>query len=223
MGSAVALGLDGFSLPMVLLATLLALLASRGFRDGVRGYYALMLILEAATLGVFMVQDWSIFYVFWELVLIPLFFLINRWGGRNRQGAALNFVLYTLGGSIFLLIALLVAELARLGLPEGRWPAYLERLALELPGWSGLWLWRHRHPGYRGWDQPVAMLDYLAVRLILERLGAQDLCATTWGLAPGLEVLKDYLSRHPAEFLVRCSLYYGPLPEYLASRAQRLV
>ena len=111
MGTAIALGLDGFSLPMVLLATLLclvALLASRGIRERVKGYYALMLILESATLGVFMAQDWSIFYVFWELVLIPLFFLIDGWGGKNRHGAALNFVLYTMGGSVFLLIALLV-------------------------------------------------------------------------------------------------------------------
>jgi NADH-quinone oxidoreductase subunit M len=112
VGSAVALGLDGFSLPLVLLTSILALvalLASRGIREGAKGYYTLMLILEAATLGVFMAQDWSIFYVFWELVLIPLFFLINRWGGKNRQGAALNFVLYTMGGSVFLLVALLVA------------------------------------------------------------------------------------------------------------------
>jgi len=113
------------------------------------------------------------------------------------------------------------AELARLGLPEERWPTYLERLALELPGWSGIWLWRHRHPGYGGWGQPVAMLDYLAVRLILERLHAQALCAA-WGLPPNLEALRDYFRSHPAEFLVRWSLFNGPLPEYLASRAQRL-
>jgi NADH-quinone oxidoreductase subunit M len=59
-------------------------------------------------LGVFMAQDWSLFYVFWELTLIPLFFLIDRWGGKNRHGAALNFVLYTMGGSVFMLISLLV-------------------------------------------------------------------------------------------------------------------
>lgn len=115
----------------------------------------------------------------------------------------------------------IVAELGRLGLPEDLWPTYLERLALELPGWSGIWLWRHRHPGYRGWDQPVAMLDYLAVRLILERRQAQVLCAT-WGVPPNLEALRDYFRAHPAEFLVRWSLFTGPLPEYLASRAHRL-
>jgi NADH-quinone oxidoreductase subunit M len=112
LGSAYSVGLDGFSFPMVLLATLLcfiALLASSSIRQRVKGYYALMLLLESAMLGVFMAQDWSLFYVFWELTLIPLLFLIGRWGGARRQQAALNFVLYTMGGSVFMLIALLVA------------------------------------------------------------------------------------------------------------------
>ena len=111
LGTSFALGVDGFSYPMVLLATLLcfiAVLASGSIRERVRGYYLLMLGLESALLGVFMARDWSLFYVFWELTLIPLFFLIDRWGGRNRHGAALNFVLYTMGGSVFMLIALLV-------------------------------------------------------------------------------------------------------------------
>lgn len=112
LGSAYSVGLDGFSFPMVLLATLLcfiALLASSSIRERVKGYYALMLLLESAMLGVFMAQDWSLFYVFWELTLIPLLFLIGRWGGMRRQQAALNFVLYTMGGSVFMLISLLVA------------------------------------------------------------------------------------------------------------------
>ncbi len=111
LGTSFALGLDGFSYPMVLLATLLslvALLASRSIRERVKGYYILVLVLETAMLGVFMAQDWSLFYVFWELTLIPLFFLIDRWGGKGRQTASLNFVLYTMGGSVFMLISLLV-------------------------------------------------------------------------------------------------------------------
>src|SRR5512145_3210102 len=87
LGSRFSLGVDGFSLPMVLLATLLtlvALLASSVITERKRGYYALVLMLEAAMLGVFMSRDWSLFYVFWELTLIPLFFLIDRWGGKNR-------------------------------------------------------------------------------------------------------------------------------------------
>jgi NADH-quinone oxidoreductase subunit M len=111
LGTAFSLGIDGFSFPMVLLATLLcvvALMASAAITERPKGYYMLMLVLETAMLGVFMAQDWSLFYVFWELTLIPLFFLINRWGGKNRQGASLNFVLYTMGGSVFMLISLLV-------------------------------------------------------------------------------------------------------------------
>ncbi|MGD9164698.1 MAG: NADH-quinone oxidoreductase subunit M [Chromatiales bacterium] len=110
LGTSFALALDGFSYPMVLLATLLcfvALLASAGIRKRIKGYYSLVLLLETAMLGVFMAQDWLLFYVFWELTLIPLFFLIDRWGGGNRHGAALNFVLYTMGGSVFMLISLL--------------------------------------------------------------------------------------------------------------------
>ncbi|MGA7982210.1 MAG: NADH-quinone oxidoreductase subunit M [Chromatiaceae bacterium] len=111
VGTYYALGIDGISLPLVVLATLLSLvavLASTGISERIKGYYLLMLLLESATLGVFMAQDWGLFYIFWELVLIPLFFLIDRWGGRNRHGAALNFVLYTMGGSVFMLVALLV-------------------------------------------------------------------------------------------------------------------
>lgn len=111
LGTSFSLGIDGLAFPLVLLTTLLvlmALLTSHIITHHVKGYYLLMLLLETATLGVFMAQDWGLFYVFWELVLIPLFFLIDRWGGKNRQTAALNFVLYTMGGSIFMLLALLV-------------------------------------------------------------------------------------------------------------------
>ncbi len=111
LGSNFALGIDGISFPMVLLATglsLIAILASASITERSRGYYALILLLETAMLGVFMAQDWLLFYVFWELTLIPLFFLINGWGGSGRQSAALNFVLYTMGGSVFMLLALLL-------------------------------------------------------------------------------------------------------------------
>jgi len=131
-GSTFSLGVDGFSLPLVFLATLLmwvtvlashTLLTSRPSVGGEEGsrltsfaqnyteaklYYFLLLFLETAILGVFMARDWSLFYLFWELMLLPLFFLIERMGEANRQRAALNFVLYTMGGSVFMLIALLL-------------------------------------------------------------------------------------------------------------------
>jgi len=111
MGTSFALGVDGFSYPMVLLTTLLvwvAVMSSKSITSHPKGYYFLMLVLEAAIMGVFMARDWALFYVFWEATLIPLFFLIDRWGGKGRQTAALNFFLYTMGGSVFMLLSLLV-------------------------------------------------------------------------------------------------------------------
>lgn len=110
LGSYFALGVDGISLAMLLLTAVLfvvALLASRRMESGARLYFVLVLLLESAIFGVFAARDWSLFYVFWEATLIPLFFLIDRLGGANRQRAALNFFLYTLGGSVFMLVALL--------------------------------------------------------------------------------------------------------------------
>jgi NADH-quinone oxidoreductase subunit M len=110
LGSYFALGVDGVSLAMVLLTALLSLIAvlvSRRMEAGARLYFLLVLLLESAMFGVFTARDWSLFYVFWEATLLPLFFMIDRLGGPNRQRAALNFFLYTLGGSVFMLVALL--------------------------------------------------------------------------------------------------------------------
>ncbi|MGZ4977956.1 MAG: complex I subunit 4 family protein [Methylobacter sp.] len=113
LGSAYALGVDGLSMPMLVMATLLtsiALLASFSVATGVKGYHICILLLEFGMLGVFLAQDWALFYIFWEVTLIPLFFLIGRWGGKRRHAASLNFVLYTMGGSVFMLISLLAVS-----------------------------------------------------------------------------------------------------------------
>lgn len=110
LGSYFALGVDGISLSMVALTavlTLVAVLVSRSIDKGARLYFVLLMLLQSAMFGVFTARDWSLFYVFWEATLIPLFFMIDRLGGENRQRAALNFFLYTLGGSVFMLVALL--------------------------------------------------------------------------------------------------------------------
>ena len=118
-----------------------------------------------------------------------------------------------------------ILELTRLELPEERWTAYLERLALELPGWSGMFLWRHLHPGYEAQggiqSQPVEMIDYLAVRLVLERVFAQRLTADEWKIAPSLDMIRWYFRRRRSEFLVRYTLFNDRMPEYLASLSQR--
>ncbi|MEQ1636168.1 MAG: NADH-quinone oxidoreductase subunit M [Methylococcales bacterium] len=109
LGNTYALGVDGLSLPMVLLTGLLtgtALLLSTGITEHIKTYHICILLLEFGLLGVFLAQDWVLFYFFWEATLIPLFFLIDRWGSKRRHGASLNFLLYNLGGSIFILVSL---------------------------------------------------------------------------------------------------------------------
>ncbi|MDH5783981.1 MAG: DUF2309 domain-containing protein [Chromatiales bacterium] len=116
-----------------------------------------------------------------------------------------------------------VDELQRLGLPEARWAHYIERLALELPGWSGMFLWRHNNPGYEGvTPDRVEMMEYLAVRLVLERIYAQRLCRRLWRIEASLEMLRWYFRRRRSELYVRYTLFNQHLPEYLVNAAQRL-
>src|SRR5512141_1695910 len=109
IGSSLHLGVDGLSLTMVLLTTLLppiALLASFSVSDKVKAYMMLFLFLETGMLGVFMAIDLLIFFVFWEVGLVPMYFLINQWGSANRNYASLKFMIYTMGGSLGLLLAI---------------------------------------------------------------------------------------------------------------------
>ncbi|MGZ9140118.1 MAG: complex I subunit 4 family protein, partial [Nitrospira sp.] len=109
IGSTFHLGIDGLSLTMVLLTTLLtplAILASFTINDRVKLYMALFLLLETGMLGVFMALDLLIFFVFWEVGLVPMYFLINQWGSANRNYASLKFLIYTMGGSLGLLLAI---------------------------------------------------------------------------------------------------------------------
>ncbi|GAB4502361.1 MAG: NADH-quinone oxidoreductase subunit M [Anaerolineales bacterium] len=102
-------GVDGLSLTMVMLTTLLtplAILASFGVTDRVKAYMILFLLLETGMLGVFMAVDLLIFFVFWEVGLVPMYFLINQWGSANRNYASLKFMIYTMGGSLGLLLAI---------------------------------------------------------------------------------------------------------------------
>src|SRR5262249_9862696 len=105
------LGVDGISMPLVILTSLiswLAMLASGSVTKQVRGYLILFLLLETGMLGVFIALDFFLFYVFWEVMLLPMYFLIGIWGGPRREYAAIKFFLYTLVGSVLMLIALLM-------------------------------------------------------------------------------------------------------------------
>src|SRR5207244_6955039 len=104
------LGIDGISMPLILLTTalsFLAMLASWNITRHVRGYCALFLLLETGMVGTFFALDFFLFYIFWEVMLLPMYFLIGIWGGPRREYAAIKFFLYTLLGSVFILIALL--------------------------------------------------------------------------------------------------------------------
>jgi NADH-quinone oxidoreductase subunit M len=103
-------GVDGISMSLILLTTLLcflAMLASWNIDRYVRGYCILFLLLETGMLGTFFALDFFLFYIFWEVMLLPMYFLIGVWGGPRREYAAIKFFLYTLLGSVFILIALL--------------------------------------------------------------------------------------------------------------------
>jgi NADH-quinone oxidoreductase subunit M len=104
------MGVDGLSITMVLLTALLSFLcifASFGIDKGVKGYFSLFLLLDAGMMGVFCALDFFLFFVFWEVMLLPMYFLIGIWGGPRREYAAIKFFLYTLIGSMLMLLAML--------------------------------------------------------------------------------------------------------------------
>ena len=104
------LGVDGISLPMIILTGLLFLicmLSSWTINKSVKAYFALMLLLQSSVFGVFLSLDFFLFYVFWEVMLLPMFFLIGIWGGDNREYAAIKFFLYTFFGSILMLVGII--------------------------------------------------------------------------------------------------------------------
>jgi NADH-quinone oxidoreductase subunit M len=104
------LGIDGLSMPLFILTTLLsfiAAIASFSIKERIKEYYALYLLLVTGMLGVFVSLDLFLFYVFWEIMLVPMYFLIGIWGGERREYAAIKFFLYTLLGSVIMLLGIL--------------------------------------------------------------------------------------------------------------------
>ena len=105
------MGTDGISFPLVALTTfisLLAMAASWPIEKHVKAYCMLFLLLETGMIGVFLALDFFLFYVFWEVMLLPMYFLIGIWGGPRKEYAAIKFFLYTLVGSVLMLIAILM-------------------------------------------------------------------------------------------------------------------
>jgi len=104
------MGIDGLSIPLVLLTALLSFIgvfASWNINKASKGYFALFLLLDTGMMGVFVSLDFFLFYIFWEVMLLPMYFLIGMWGGPQREYAAIKFFLYTFAGSILMLLAML--------------------------------------------------------------------------------------------------------------------
>lgn len=110
-----AVGIDGLSLGLVLLTGLISFVAlwnSKEIHTKIEAYYALVLLLNAALMGCFVARDMFLFYIFFEFMLLPMYFLIGIWGGPRRNYASLKFFIYTLVGSLFILIIMLGISLA---------------------------------------------------------------------------------------------------------------
>ncbi len=104
------LGIDGLSMPMILLTAIvsfIAALSSWTIDKSVKGYFALFLLLDTGMMGVFVALDFFLFYIFWELMLLPMYFLIGIWGGPRKEYAAIKFFIYTLFGSVFILLVMI--------------------------------------------------------------------------------------------------------------------
>ena len=127
------LGVDGISFPLILLTSFLSMLsmwASWPINKHVKAYCILFLLLETGMLGVFMSLDFFLFYVFWEAMLLPMYFLIGVWGGPRREYAAIKFFLFTLVGSVLILVAMLMlyfnSDVGRLNQSDWEKPAGVE-------------------------------------------------------------------------------------------------
>ncbi len=157
LGVKYMLGIDGISLLLVMLTTLvgfLAILSSwSSIQDRLKEYYAMFLLQQVGMIGVFLALDFFLFYVFWELVLVPMYFIIGVWGGPRKLYAAIKFFLYTLAGSVLMLLGILtlyfehfrqfgyytfeISDLMKLNLPLGlqQWVfwAFFLGFAIKVP------------------------------------------------------------------------------------------
>src|SRR6202142_1078613 len=157
LGAQYLIGIDGISLLLIMLTTLvgfIAILSSwNAIQDRLKEYYCMFLLLQVGMIGVFMSLDFFLFYVFWELVLVPMYFIIAVWGGPRKLYAAIKFFLYTLAGSVLMLLGILtiyfqyssqfgkytfeISELMKLSLPLGlqQWVfwAFFLGFAIKVP------------------------------------------------------------------------------------------
>ena len=237
-------GLDGISLSLVLLTGLvsvLSCLASWNIDKQVKGYFSLYLVLMASMMGVFVALDLFLFYVFFEVMLLPMYFLIGVWGGENREYAAIKFLLYTLFGSVFILVAVLIlyfwrgdvavpgfkahtfdiVELTRIasttayyGLSIQRWVfvLFLIGFCIKLPSFPfHTWL----PDAHVQAPTPISMI----LAGVLLKIGGYGLIRLAWPLAP--------LGAYDLAFYVAClgvfSILYGALVAMAQTDFKKLV
>ena len=197
------LGVDGLSAPMVLLTGLLgfcAVLASWNIRLRVKEYFVWLLVLQTAVMGVFASQDFLLFFLFWELELVPMYMLISIWGTGRKEYSAMKFLIFTILGSAFLLVAIVVVFLAvgnfdMTELSSGGIPAdatrsfipigvlfwfFVAAFAIKLPVWPvHTWL-PDAHT-----DAPTAVSVMLAG--VLLKMGGYGLIRVSVGMFPELD------------------------------------
>jgi NADH-quinone oxidoreductase subunit M len=157
LGVKYLIGIDGISLLLVMLTTVMGVIAMlvswSAVEERLKEYYAMFLLLQTGMIGVFISLDFFLFYVFWELVLVPMYFIIGVWGGPRKLYAAIKFFLYTLAGSVLMLLGILtlyfrhyaqfgfytfeIADLMKLNLPLGtqQWVfwAFFIGFAIKVP------------------------------------------------------------------------------------------
>ncbi len=146
------IGVDGLSITMIILTALVAFVgvfASFSIKKAVKAYFALYLLLVTAMMGVFLALDFFLFYIFWEVMLLPMYFLIGIWGGPRKEYAAIKFFLYTLFGSVFMLLVMLLfyfstgsfslVEMSSVMI-SGNYPSYLSIEWLRLAAWIALFV-----------------------------------------------------------------------------------
>ena len=232
-GVAWHLGVDGISLFLVVLTGLLfpiALTASGSITDRIRGYAVSMLVLEAAILGVFLVLDLLVFFVFWEAMLIPMYFIIGIWGGERRVHAAIKFVLYTALGSALMFSGILaLAMTAGTGGPTFD---FVELLGTDIGRTAQMWLFAAfglsfaiKIPvfPFHTWlpdahvEAPTAGSVILAG--VLLKLGAYGLLRFNMSLFP--EAAVSFMT--PLAVLAVIGIVYGGIVAIVQSDIKRLV
>jgi NADH-quinone oxidoreductase subunit M len=138
IGAQYHLGIDGISFLLIMLTTVLGFLSVlsswTSIQERVKEYYAMFLLLQAGMLGVFMSLDFFLFYVFWEVMLVPMYFIIGVWGGPRKLYAAIKFFLFTLAGSVLMLLGILTLYL-NYTLPDGRHTFDLTELMKHSHSW----------------------------------------------------------------------------------------